>query len=158
MVWPLQEIGSGMSPFALILKIWDELGEHLKGSKVVIAKMDSTENDIPASAGYEVEGFPTLKLIKAETNEVVDYEGDRSMDSLFEFLKENALYADTFDELSPSDEPTKEEEDHDGMFFWGVNVFRIVILAWLSSEVDLNSNFHHLFYLLKFFTPYSLLD
>lgn len=72
--------------------IWEQLGEHLKESKVVIAKMDGTENDIPPSGGFSVEGFPTLKLFKANSNEMVDYEGDRSMDSLFEFLKENAVY------------------------------------------------------------------
>ena len=42
---------------------------------VVIAKLDSTENEIE---GLEVQGFPTLKLFKKETNEIVDYDGKRN--------------------------------------------------------------------------------
>ncbi|KAL3901795.1 MAG: hypothetical protein SGCHY_000324 [Lobulomycetales sp.] len=89
--------------------VWDELGEFVKGSKIVIAKMDATENDLPLTAGYEVEGFPTLKLIKAETNDIVDYEGDRSMDSLIKFIKE---YAVTMESVS-ADADKDATEEHD---------------------------------------------
>lgn len=51
--------------------------------------MDATENDVPAGLGFQIEGFPTLKLFKAETNEVVDYNGDRTVESFVSFLKEN---------------------------------------------------------------------
>ncbi len=52
---------------------WDELGEHFKDSdSVVIAKMDSTANEVEE---VQVQGFPTLKLFKKETNEIVDYSG-----------------------------------------------------------------------------------
>ena len=40
---------------------------------VVIAKVDSTENEIE---GQDVQGFPTLKLFKKETNEIIDYDGN----------------------------------------------------------------------------------
>ena len=52
---------------------WDELAEHFKDSSdVIIAKMDATANEIEE---VQVEGFPTLKLFKKETNEIVDYRG-----------------------------------------------------------------------------------
>ncbi|KAJ3113427.1 protein disulfide-isomerase precursor [Phlyctochytrium bullatum] len=72
--------------------VWDELGTLLKEDKnFVIAKMDGTENDLPPGAGFRVEGFPTLKLFKADTNEVVDFQsGDRTIEALLAFLKENA--------------------------------------------------------------------
>ena len=50
--------------------IWDELGEHFSSDEdVVIAKMDSTKNEVD---GIQVTGFPTLKLFAKETNEVRD--------------------------------------------------------------------------------------
>jgi thiol-disulfide isomerase/thioredoxin len=52
---------------------WDELGEHFENSKtVVIAKMDSTANEVEE---VQIEGFPTLKLFKKGSNEIVDYNG-----------------------------------------------------------------------------------
>ena len=38
---------------------WDSLGEKYTAAKekIVIAKFDATENDVPASAGFRVTGF-----------------------------------------------------------------------------------------------------
>ena len=56
--------------------IWDTLASQLgKNSGILIAKMDNTENDLPSDTPFKVEGFPTLKLYKANTNTIVDYEG-----------------------------------------------------------------------------------
>jgi len=53
--------------------IWEELGEKYKDHKtILIAKMDSTANDIDL---ISIESFPTIKLFKKETNEVVDFKG-----------------------------------------------------------------------------------
>jgi protein disulfide-isomerase A1 len=60
------------------------------GDKLIIAKMDATANDVPPSANFTVEGFPTIKLIKAETNEVVEYEGDRTEESFIEFIEKHS--------------------------------------------------------------------
>jgi len=65
--------------------IWDELGEKFKDLEdVVIAKMDSTVNEV---TNVKVKGFPTIKLFKKGDNKVVDYNGDRTLDSFIEFLR-----------------------------------------------------------------------
>ena len=53
--------------------------------KFLVAKFDATENDVPASAGFRINGFPTIKFRPAGNSAWVDYEGDRSLESLLEF-------------------------------------------------------------------------
>jgi protein disulfide-isomerase A1 len=68
------------------------------------AKMDATENDLPPSTPFQVTGFPTLKFKPAGSRDFVDYEGDRSLESLIEFvesLAKNDLSAATF--VAPED-------------------------------------------------------
>ncbi len=69
--------------------VWDTLGESYKASNVVIAQMDATENDLPAGLPFRVEGFPTLKFRAAGSDEFIEYEGDRSLESLVEFIDAN---------------------------------------------------------------------
>merc|ERR550519_1179627 len=65
--------------------IWDELGEKFKDhDDIVIAKMDSTLNEVKA---VKVKGFPTIKLFKKGDNSMVDYTGDRTLDSFVTFLR-----------------------------------------------------------------------
>lgn len=79
--------------------IWEKLGEKYADIKgITIAQMEATENDLPPSASYQVSGFPTLKLIKAKTNEVVDYNGDRSLEDMIEFLEKNAVHGGQLNE------------------------------------------------------------
>jgi protein disulfide-isomerase A1 len=111
-----------------LVPIYDELGKKFAAhsDKIVIGKMDSTANDIPPGAGFSVSGFPTLKLIKAGTNEVVEYEGDRSLESLTKFMLENSTNkvelkeeaedkkeADKEDKKEEDKEEKEEKEDHD---------------------------------------------
>ncbi|KAJ3021947.1 protein disulfide-isomerase precursor [Thoreauomyces humboldtii] len=77
--------------------IWEELGSKVGSKKVVIAKLDATENDVP---GLNIEGFPTIKLFKAKDNEIVDYNGDRTLEGFVSFLKEHAVHADSVVEAS----------------------------------------------------------
>merc|ERR1712207_2393 len=66
--------------------IWDKLGEKYADSEtVVIAKMDSTANELEEA---KVQGFPTIKLFKKGTNEIVDYNGDRTVEGFSKFLDE----------------------------------------------------------------------
>ena len=52
--------------------------------------MEATENDLPPTVDFKISGFPTLKFKKAGTHEFIDYEGDRSLESLIAFVEENA--------------------------------------------------------------------
>jgi len=73
--------------------IWDDLGNHYAPLKktLTIAKMEAQENDLPPSAPFSISGFPTIKFKKAGTREFIDYEGDRSYESLVAFLEEHAV-------------------------------------------------------------------
>merc|ERR1712228_203776 len=56
--------------------IWDKLGEkYADHANIVIAKMDSTANELEE---IKVQGFPTIKLIKAGDNSIVDFDGERT--------------------------------------------------------------------------------
>lgn len=110
--------------------IWKDLADSLVGKNIVIAKMDSTANDLPPDAGFAIQGFPTLKLFKAKTGQMIDYEaGDRSLESLVEFLQKNAEFGSEVaavpktdkkaagkegsEEKPAEEEPTEGDEEHD---------------------------------------------
>ncbi|KAJ7781196.1 thioredoxin-like protein [Mycena metata] len=73
--------------------IWDDLADHYAPLKktLTIAKMEAQENDLPPSVPFSISGFPTLKFKKAGTREFIDYEGDRSYESLVAFIEEHAV-------------------------------------------------------------------
>lgn len=79
--------------------------------------MDATENDIPPSAPFKVSGFPTLKFRPAGSSEFIDYNGDRSLESLVEFIESNrkseggAGAAGDEDEYEDDDEDVTVEHD-----------------------------------------------
>ncbi|KAJ5475039.1 Protein disulfide-isomerase [Penicillium diatomitis] len=57
--------------------------------KIVVAKVDATANDVPDS----ITGFPTIKLFPAgKKEEAVEYAGDRTVEDLVKFIKENGKY------------------------------------------------------------------
>ncbi|KAI9475480.1 MAG: thioredoxin-like protein [Benjaminiella poitrasii] len=95
--------------------IWEHLGELTQAHEsLVISKLDGTENDIPEEGGFEVTGFPTLKLFKAETNEMVDYNGDRTLDDLAKFLNEQTgIKIDT--SAATADKKEDEQDDETGL-------------------------------------------
>lgn len=72
--------------------------------------MDATLNDIPPAAPFKVSGFPTLKFRPAGSSEFVDYSGDRSLESLIEFIesKKNSSPAGEVED----DEDEDDIEDH----------------------------------------------
>jgi protein disulfide-isomerase A1 len=58
-------------------------------SKVVIAKVDATANDVPD----EIQGFPTIKLFPAGSKDApVTYSGARSIEDLVKFIAENGKH------------------------------------------------------------------
>jgi len=86
--------------------VWDKLGEHFKErSDIVVAKMDATENELEE---VSIDSFPTLKLVKKETNEIVDYIGKRDFDSMVKFLETGEQ-----PELDQSEEGEEGEESAD---------------------------------------------
>lgn len=68
-----------------IAPIWDKLGEEFKDDpSIVIAKMDSTANEIE---DIKIQSFPTIKYFPADSDEVIDYEGDRTLEGFKKFLE-----------------------------------------------------------------------
>ena len=80
--------------------VFDEVGARLKSNEnVVIAKMDSTANEIDVP-GVNVKGYPTLYFFKGNDKaHPVKYESGRESDDFVAYLKENAHNAVTHDEL-----------------------------------------------------------
>lgn len=72
--------------------IYDQLGEKYAAhkDKLVIAKMDATANDIPPSAGFQVQSFPTIKFKPAGSKTFVDFDGDRTLEGFIDFIGSNA--------------------------------------------------------------------
>merc|ERR1712128_41518 len=69
-----------------LVPIWDKLGEkYADHPTIVIAKMDSTGNELEE---VKVSGFPTIKLFKKETNEIIDYNGERTEEGFVKFLED----------------------------------------------------------------------
>lgn len=77
--------------------IYDKLGEKYESNdKVVIAKMDATVNELEHT---KVNSFPTIKLFKRETNEVVEYNGERTLEGLSRFIDTDGDYGRAPDEV-----------------------------------------------------------
>jgi len=66
--------------------IFRDVAKKLEGvDTLTIAKIDATANDVE---GVDVEGFPTIKLWRAEKkDEPLDYDGDRDVDSFISWLE-----------------------------------------------------------------------
>lgn len=70
--------------------IYDQLGEkYADRSDVVIAKVDATGNELEHT---KVNSFPTIKLYKKGTNQVIEYNGERTLDGLSRFLETDGEY------------------------------------------------------------------
>jgi len=86
--------------------IYDQLAESFKDdASIVIAKIDSTANELEHT---KIQSFPTIKLFKKETNEVVDFSGERTLDGLSKFVKSGGELGRT---VEPEAEDLDEEED-----------------------------------------------
>ncbi|KAK9471347.1 thioredoxin-like domain-containing protein [Dipodascopsis tothii] len=59
-------------------------------SKVLIAKIDTPNNDVPE----DIRGFPTIKLFPANDKEnPIEYTGPRTVEGLADFIKENGQFS-----------------------------------------------------------------
>ena len=52
--------------------------------------MEAQDNDLPPSIPFRVSSFPTLKFKAAGSRDFIDYEGDRTLESLISFVEEQA--------------------------------------------------------------------
>ncbi|KAF7422221.1 protein disulfide-isomerase precursor [Pleurotus ostreatus] len=68
---------------------WDALAEEYAPLKdtIIIAKMDMQENDLPVSAPFVVNGFPTIVFKPAGTRTFIDYDEDRSLEDFIVFVE-----------------------------------------------------------------------
>ena len=77
----------------------------------VSAKMEAQDNDLPPSVAFRISGFPTLKFKRAGSRDFIDYEGDRSFESLISFIEEHAKNSLVLPEtVEPKTEESKSEE------------------------------------------------
>ena len=68
---------------------WDKLTEEMNGKDIDILDIKCDEDkNTDLCRRYEIEGFPTIKLIVG--NNVIDYNGDRSLDDFSKFIQRNA--------------------------------------------------------------------
>jgi len=67
-----------------------KLAKTLSSDKnLVFSKMDATANDAPD--GFDVHGYPTIYFARGADVKPVKYEGNRDIDDIKKFLKENAV-------------------------------------------------------------------
>merc|ERR1712080_237777 len=98
--------------------IWDKLGEKYKDHEsIIIGKMDATANELE---DIKVQGFPTIKLIQKETNKIIDYNGERTLDGFVKFLESGGVHG-------AAAEGDDEEEDEDGR----------KVLSWTTITLQL---------------------
>ncbi|XP_076459256.1 protein disulfide-isomerase-like [Babylonia areolata] len=78
--------------------IWDELGEKFQDKdSVVIAKMDSTANELEE---VKIQSFPTLKFFPKDSDEIIEYNGERTLAAMAKFVENGG-----------KEEPPKKEEE-----------------------------------------------
>ncbi|KAK0048475.1 protein disulfide-isomerase [Biomphalaria pfeifferi] len=87
--------------------IWDELGEAYKDNdKIVIAKMDATANEVE---DVKIQSFPTLKYFPAGSDNIVEYNGERTLAGFKKFLDSDGQ--DGASAGAAEEEDEEEEED-----------------------------------------------
>ncbi|XP_020295939.1 protein disulfide-isomerase [Pseudomyrmex gracilis] len=91
--------------------IYEQLGEKYKSNdKLVIAKMDATANELE---DVKIINFPTLTLYKKETNQAIEFNGERTLEGLSKFIESGGKYGQAPDEAQEEDEdddvPRKDE-------------------------------------------------
>jgi len=88
---------------------YDELAQFYTAnpdfdSKVTIAKIDATVNDVPE----EIQGFPTIKLFPAGAKDKpISYTGERTVQDLAQFVKEHGTHKIDAWVPPPAEEPAE---------------------------------------------------
>ncbi|CAF0884415.1 unnamed protein product [Rotaria sp. Silwood1] len=89
--------------------IYEQLGEKYKDNvDVVIAKMDATANELE---DIKIQSFPTIKLFPKDSDEVIDYQGERTLEALAKFVDSNGKEAGHIPE--ETEEQTEEADENE---------------------------------------------
>ncbi|XP_075724922.1 protein disulfide-isomerase isoform X1 [Rhipicephalus microplus] len=92
-----------------LAQIYDSLAHEYKDHKsLLIAKMDATTNELEHT---EVHSFPTLRLYKKQTNEVVEYNGEQTREGLSDFTDATCGNSHSAEVESENDENEEKEVD-----------------------------------------------
>ena len=95
-----------------LLPKYEEAAKKLKekNPKILLARMDATENEIES---VHITGFPTIKFYPGNKKDKapMDYNGERTTDGIINFLKTNAFNKVVLDEEKK--EEKKEEKTAD---------------------------------------------
>lgn len=94
-----------------LVPIYDKLAESLKDNEnIVIAKMDATANELE---NIKVSSFPTIKLFTKGENQVIEYNGPRTLEGMKKFVEsggqEGAGPEEAGEEISEDDAAPKDE-------------------------------------------------
>lgn len=89
--------------------IYDQLGEKYNDHETIqIAKMDAASNELEHT---RINSYPTIRLYKRETNEVIEYNGERTLEGLTKFLESGGEYGRAAPDSSEEvDEPETPED------------------------------------------------
>ncbi|KAJ2779156.1 protein disulfide-isomerase precursor [Coemansia interrupta] len=121
-----------------LVPIYDKLGDVLKSNEnLVIAKMDAIANDIPSSdPALQIQGFPTIVLIRGDDNSVVEYHGNRSVESFIEFLEENAANSITYDKAALAEEEDEDEKEKEQVVVKKDNDDEVEVEVEVDAETE----------------------
>ncbi|CAL7943601.1 unnamed protein product [Xylocopa violacea] len=91
--------------------IYEALGEKYKDKEeLVIAKMDASANELE---DVKIINYPTIILYKKNTNEAVEFNGERTLEELSKFIDSDGAYGQAMEEAQEEDEdddvPRKDE-------------------------------------------------
>jgi len=87
--------------------IYDQLGERFKdNADIVIAKMDSTVNELE---DVKIQSFPTIKLFPKNSDEVIDYSGERTLEALAKFVESHGQDGAAAGEEEETQQPEEEQ-------------------------------------------------
>ncbi|XP_017882152.1 protein disulfide-isomerase [Ceratina calcarata] len=94
-----------------LIPVYEALGEKYKDSEdLVIAKMDATANEVES---VKIINYPTIILFKKESNDRVEYNGERTLEGLSKFIESDGVYGQAAEEAQEEDEdddvPRKDE-------------------------------------------------
>jgi len=103
-----------------LVPIYEAVAKKYRGfENLVIAKVDSTENEIE---GISIQGFPTLKFFKRGSTAPVEYNSGRDEASFAKFLEENVeglkewAESQTAEEVKEEKKEEPEDVDMGGLF------------------------------------------